>query len=155
MGMRMFSGEGPSQDNSLPVLRLENDDLPTQDSGMIDVKVLDLVSHHLRYDANENGVYGFLPPSLLSEYARQNEDMPQELKVPVDKEGINFHHLQSSHHYVTSYKTIIDGESKIFVYDSLPPGPRIWNIRLKDLPQQLRLLYGNTENIEVICSQSH
>ena len=149
--MRMFSGEGP---NALPVLRLESNDLPSRDSGVIDVKVLDLVSHQLRYDANENGFCGFLPPSILSEYVRQNENLPHEHKVPIDKEGINLHHLSSSHHYVTSHKKIIDGQSKILVYDSLPPGPYVWKNRLKDLTQQLSLLYGPIEEVHVICSQS-
>merc|ERR1711867_186172 len=44
------------------------------------------------------------------------------------------------------------------IYDSLPPGKKVWHQRLKDLPLQLKMIYGdipnNLNDIEVVCAQS-
>merc|ERR1712228_209237 len=47
-----------------------------------------------------------------------------------------------------------EGKSVVLVYDSIPAGERVWNLRLKDLPYQLQILYGDVDSVQVICSQN-
>ena len=127
-------------------------DITLNDAHMISVDVLDFVSFQLQYEAEENGLKGLVPPSRLYNHYREKTHLEAELRVPVTSGGINMHYLENQH-YVVSHKIIADTGPIIKVYDSLPPGERMWIVRLKDLPTQLRLLYGDINNIEVICAQ--
>ena len=148
--MQMLSGEGP---NTMAPIQVRPEDITLQDNVMIPIKVLDLVSHSLRFDSSERGLHGFIPPSIIHQHALENQELPVENRVPDNGEGINIHYLNSQH-YVTSHKSITMGQASITIYDSIPPGERVWNLRLRDLPSQLTLLYGDVQNIEVVCSQN-
>ena len=114
--------------------------------------ILDYVSFELKYEAEENGLKGLVPPSKLFSHYQEKKHLELELRVPDISAGINIHYLQSQH-YVVSYKVFTETGPIIKIYDSLAPGERMWRGRLKDLPTQLQLLYGNITNIEVICAQ--
>ena len=120
--MRLFAGDGNSNE---PALHVAPNDITLQDNKMIPIKVLDLVSHHLRFDAMEKGFYGFLPPSILFQFAIENKELPYENRVPEEKNGMNMHYLKSQH-YIMSYKIIQDGVKTITIHDSIPIGERIW-----------------------------
>ena len=54
---------------------------------------------------------------------------------------------------MVSHKIVSSG--KITVFDSLPPGDRMWSNRLNHLPEQLELVFGkiDKDSIEVKCPQ--
>ena len=147
--LALFTGEGPHQSAVITVLP---SDITLAENTMIPIKVLDVVSHHLKFDANERGFHGLIPPSILYQYATEGSSLPEELCVPNDKEGLNLHYL-GSQHYILTYKRKISNRFIVHVYDSIPPEPHVWKYRYKDLKKQIELVYGITGPIEIICSQ--
>ena len=134
------------------VLAVLPSDITLDDAHMIPVEVLDWVSFQLHYEAEDKDLKGLVPPSKLFSHYQEKRHLEPELRVPETSGGINIHYLQSQH-YVVSFKVFTEAGPIIRIYDSLSPGPRMWGGRLKDLPTQLRLLYGDITNIEVICAQ--
>merc|ERR1712183_707084 len=80
--------------------------------------------------------------------------------VPKNASGINLHLLKNKDtiHYVLSQKLCMDSKISFKIYDSLPSGKKVWRQRLKDLPSQLKMVYGdipqNRDDIEVLCAQN-
>ena len=95
--LALFTGEGPHQS---PILTVLPSDITLSDNAMIPIKVLDLVSHHLKYDALERGIHGLIPPSILYQYANEGGDLPMELRVPDEQEGVCLHYLQCQHSFM-------------------------------------------------------
>ena len=70
--LALFTGEGPHQSAVITVLP---SDITLADNTMIPIKVLDVVSHHLKFDANERGFHGLIPPSILHQYATEGSSL--------------------------------------------------------------------------------
>ena len=112
--LQMLSGEGPS--TAAPI-QVRPEDIALQDNVMIPIKVLDLVSHSLRFDSLERGLSGFIPPSILYQHALENQELPVENRVPENGEGINMHYVDS--HFVVSHKEPKESRPTITIYDSM------------------------------------
>ena len=126
----------------------------------IPVDILDLASDILKGVFHKMNIHGSIPPSTVLEYLKLKVPLPTSLTIPENCNGINLHLLENKGniHYVVSQKHFIDNIAKVKIYDSLPVGKKMWVQRLKDLPDQLELIYGyspqTVDKIEVICAQS-
>ena len=124
------------------------------------MEILDLASNILKEENHKKGLCGSILPSTILEYANVNQMLPIPMAVPKNACGVNVHLLKSkdSFHYVLSHKLFVSSNSTFRIYDSLPPGKKVWHQRLKDLPLQLKMIYGdipnNVNDIEVVCAQS-
>ena len=124
----------------------------------IPVEVLDAASDILCNQLQE-GVFGLIPPSFILECLDTNTPIPVSMIIPKGESGLNVHLLRNKEniHYVVSCKIVSKSKTYFCVYDSLPPGKKMWVQRLKDLPKQLDMIYEDVpslDNIEVICAQS-
>ena len=135
-------------------------DVKLDENQPVQVEILDLASNMLHKENKRNKLFGSISPSLVLNHASTSKLLPNLLCVPKNANGINIHLLKNkdNHHYVVSYKLVIDSQSIFKIYDSLPAGKKVWQQRLKNLPMQLRMIYGdipqNTSDIEVICAQN-
>ena len=88
-----------------PAIPVTSADLCVDANSFIDIKVVDLMSHALRLEGEENGLRGFVPPSVLQQHVNEQlEFLPDDLAVPVTSRGVNMHYL-SSEHYVLRWNT--------------------------------------------------
>ena len=121
--------------------------------------ILNLASKDFWKILRKNGLYGSIPPGAILDYMRFNAKFSDSLTVPDEGSGLNIHMLESNEeiHYVVSQKLYSKSKSIFKIYDSLPSGARMWTKRLRALPKQLEMIYGEIpqlNDIEVICPQS-
>ena len=162
--LALFTGE---KNDTRPAVPVSPTDIPTDETHFIPIRVLDLLSHAMRFDGEESGLRGFVSPSILYQHVIEKSDrLPAELAVPTTSRGLNLHYL-SSQHYVVSYKDFVDdggggggsdySRPRITVFDSLPAEGPCRIRRENKLRQQLNLVYGRelTEKIRVrfLCAQ--
>ena len=124
----------------------------------IPVKILDAASDILRNRSRED-LCGLIPPTIILEYLDSNKPFPLSMTIPKSENGINVHLLKNKEtiHYVVSCKIVSKSKTCFIIYDSLPSGNKMWTQRLKDLPKQLEMIYGDVpqlDEIEVICAQN-
>ena len=157
----LFTGE---KNDSRPAVPVSPTDIPTDETSFIPIRVLDLLSHAMRFDGEESGLRGLVSPSILYQHVIEKSDrLPAELAVPTTSRGLNLHYL-SSQHYVVSYKDFVDAvvggderRPRITIFDSLPTEGAGRIRREKKLKLQLNLVYGRevTEKSRVrfLCAQ--
>ena len=135
--------------NSPTLLLKPHQLISLSNSQMLDCIILDAVSYLLSFDAQDRGFVGFVPPTILFQYATSNKES-QIFQFSSQDVVINMHHVYS--HYVTSFKR----GNQIVIYDSIAPNDFIKRKRIHDLSPQLKLLFGDLDDfhINVICPQS-
>jgi hypothetical protein len=136
-----FGGSDSKSSNTQKTILNEDDYIP--------VSILDEAAEIIRIKAKNNGIDGFVAPSKLLQHVKENKPLPSENIELNSANAINIHYLENKH-YVVSYKTSFNSKIYITVYDSLPVGKQTWQKRLKDLPPQLKFLYGDTSEVKVI-----
>ena len=96
----------------------------------IPVEILDLASEIMQERLKSKGICGSIPPSQIVKHIASKILLPNSRFVPQNSEGINIHCLNNNDniHYVVSQKSFKNGNIKIKVYDSLPVGPKMWNL---------------------------
>ena len=157
--LELFTG-GPGLD-SRPAIPVTSAELCVDDNSFIPIEVVDLMSHALRYEAEENGLRGFVSPSILQQHLiEKNEFLPDDMAVPATSRGVNMHYL-ASEHYVLSYKDFTDEAEqnpRITIFDSLVGSERTQERRRQRLVPQLELIYGlgtiTSAGVRFLCAQN-
>ena len=135
-------------------------DVKLEENLPVQVEILDLASDLLQKDNHQKSQFGCVKPSTILQYENSSQMFPIYMKVPRDAEGINIHLLRNKDilHYVVSQKLFINSKLSFRIYDSLPAGKKVWSQRLKNLPLQLKMIYGdlpnNLNDIEIVCAQN-